>query len=400
MLGTIAASIITVTSITFSLLLIAVQQSAAALTGQVYDQFLRRRTNQAYFGFFIGLALYCLVILATVRRDYTPVYGARIAFALVVIALYMLILLIYASVDQMRPVVIIGNIRNHTLAARKAQHDLLSTTRESPVTSDPKPTRLRALESGFVTAIDVARLDKARSGCANTAEIVLLRCLGEYVSIGEELIEVRAAGIEPDERIAADILSAVRLERKRDLGTDPGFGIEQMANIAWTTVSTSKQNPEPGKLACRALRDLVAHWYGDAEPDAERGGAQCRIVVPDRVPTDLIRAFETLAVVASESMQHHTLAEVYRALALALRRLTGALRDDVEAIVERSLSMLADNPLTAELDESIGAVIEALPAGATRDAVERARDRLGQTHGILNSRSSRVQNPLAQQGSA
>src|SRR5687767_13905616 len=38
-LGVIAASIITVTSITLSLLLIAVQQGAAALTRLVFDQF-------------------------------------------------------------------------------------------------------------------------------------------------------------------------------------------------------------------------------------------------------------------------------------------------------------------------------------------------------------------------
>lgn len=46
LLSTIGGSLITVTSITFSLLLLAVQQSAATLTPQVYDQFLRRRINQ------------------------------------------------------------------------------------------------------------------------------------------------------------------------------------------------------------------------------------------------------------------------------------------------------------------------------------------------------------------
>ena len=399
LLGTIAASIITVTSITFSLLLIAVQQSAAALTGQVYDQFLRRRANQTYFGFFIGLALYCLIILATVRPDYTPIHGATVAFALTVVALYLLILLIYSTIDQMRPVAIIRNIRDYALAAREAQREPLSLTRETPLPNDGATARLRAAESGYITAIDVKRLDQIRRDWFGAGEIILLRPLGDYVSIGEELIEVRHAGAPLDDGIGEQFLAAVRLERRRDLGTDPGFGIEQMANIAWTTVSTSKQNPEPGKLVCRALRDLVAHWYGEDTQEVERGGPDCRIIVPDSVPTDLIRGFETLAVVASESMQHHTLAEVYRALALALDRSVGQFRADVEAVIMRSLSMLADHPLTAELDESLVAVAQALPAGATRTAVERARDRLARTHGILNSRSSRVQNPLAENSS-
>ncbi|GGD91589.1 hypothetical protein GCM10011515_09090 [Tsuneonella deserti] len=119
LLGTIAASIITVTSITFSLLIVAVQQGAASLTSEVYDQFLRRRANQIYFGFFVGLALYCLIILATVHRTYTPVCGSLVAFVFTVVALYLLILLIYSTIDQMRPVMIVENIRRHTERARR-----------------------------------------------------------------------------------------------------------------------------------------------------------------------------------------------------------------------------------------------------------------------------------------
>lgn len=388
LLGTIAASIITVTSITFSLLLIAVQQSAAALTGQVYDQFLRRRANQVYFGFFIGLALYCLIILATVEAEYTPFYGASVAFLLTVVALYLLILLIYSTIDQMRPVAIIDNIRDHSLAARKTQRKLLSATRDRPRADQGSPARLSAPESGFVTAIDVARLDELRGRCG-AAEIVLLRCIGDYVSIGEDLLEVRGEAA-PDEKIGKKLLSALRLERRRDLGTDPGFGIEQMANIAWTTVSTSKQNPEPGKLVCRALRDLVAYWYGDGGEDIERAGPECRIVVRDRVPSDLIRALETLIVVASESMQHHVLAETYQALAIAADRLPADRRDELQGVVGRSISALGEHVLTAELDESIATLAEAMDRrGYDASGLREARDKFAASWNELHSRATR-----------
>lgn len=388
LLGTIAASIVTVTSITFSLLLIAVQQSAAALTGQVYDQFLRRRSNQVYFGYFIGLALYCLVILATVERDYAPVYGALIAFVLMVVALFMLALLIYASIDQMRPVNIIRGIRDHALSAREGQADLLAATVDRPSLEAGELRPLFAKECGYLTKVDFDELDKRSRECAGISEIVIRKCLGDYVSIGEVLMEVRCSGPVPD-AVEGKLEAALRLENQRDLETDPGFGIEQMANIAWTTVSTSKQNPEPGKLVCRALRDLFAHWYIVGE-GVERGGADCRIVLRDRVPADLVRGFETLAVVASESMQHHTLAEVYQSWALVLKRGPAPLREQVEAALLRSLAVLGDHALTAELDDSIEAMLDALPAGATRAAVLAARDQLSATRGKLNSRATRV----------
>ena len=65
LLGVVAGALITVTTLTTTLLLIALQQSASSLTHQVYDQFLRRRSNQFSFSFFIGLSLYALVTLAT-----------------------------------------------------------------------------------------------------------------------------------------------------------------------------------------------------------------------------------------------------------------------------------------------------------------------------------------------
>lgn len=65
LLSTIAGSLITVTSITFSLLLLALQQSGSSMTSAVFDQFLRRLVNQFYFGFFVGLAIFTLIVLSS-----------------------------------------------------------------------------------------------------------------------------------------------------------------------------------------------------------------------------------------------------------------------------------------------------------------------------------------------
>jgi len=131
LLSTIASSLITATSITISLLLIAVQQSAGSMTSEVFEQFLRRRQNQFYFEFFVGFALYALVTLATVDEPFNPVFGATLAFLLTIIALYLLLLLFYTTINQMRPVEIIETIHDHILAAREQQLPLLRKTRRA-----------------------------------------------------------------------------------------------------------------------------------------------------------------------------------------------------------------------------------------------------------------------------
>lgn len=61
LLATVASGIITITAITISLLLIALRQSAGSMTAQVFDQYIRRWFNLAYFGYFVGLSLFSLV---------------------------------------------------------------------------------------------------------------------------------------------------------------------------------------------------------------------------------------------------------------------------------------------------------------------------------------------------
>ena len=179
-LGVIAASIITVTSITLSLLLIAVQQGAASLTSLVFDQFLHRRTNQLYFGFFIGLALYSLIVLTSITPFHQPVYGVAMAGVMTIAALYMLIILIYTTIDQMRPVVIIRSIHDHTLLARECQRDLLRTTRRSPRMEGAVAGRVTADRSGFLVRLKVAALAKAAADAET--EVVILPSIGDYIA--------------------------------------------------------------------------------------------------------------------------------------------------------------------------------------------------------------------------
>src|SRR5947209_5388449 len=95
-----ATSVVTVTSITFSVLLLAVQQTASALTPVVFDQFLRRTANQVYFGFFVGLSVYSFLILAMGRQNPAPVYGAALTLLLIVVAMRVLLLLFHGRIDQ------------------------------------------------------------------------------------------------------------------------------------------------------------------------------------------------------------------------------------------------------------------------------------------------------------
>lgn len=163
--STIAGGIITVTSITIWLLLLALQQLAGSLTAEVYDQFLRRRHNQAYFGFFVGLALYALVTLATVNEGFNPIFGATLAFLLTIIALYLLIVLLYTTINQMRPSEVIDEIHGHILSARQGQLRFIRRTRRASRQGGASRISVTSAKSGYVTNVGrpLVRTDRLRA---------------------------------------------------------------------------------------------------------------------------------------------------------------------------------------------------------------------------------------------
>ena len=395
LLGTIAAGIITVTSITFSLLLLALQQSAASMTAQVFDQFLQRRLNQLYFGFFVGIALFALLILATVNPPFNPVFGATLALLFTIVALYLLLLLIYSTITQMRPTEVIRAIHDHTLAARKRQQQLLQRTRRQSQFSGNIDLPVCVEQSGFFVALDLDALKREIDNASGTIEVELLIPVGAYIAFQDTIASVRAEHHDDAERIAGTVREAVLIQRQRQLADDPAYGIQQLETIAWRSISTSQQNPAPGIVVIQNLRDILARWA--VEDDTNSDQERLPVVYPDVVVTGVLGAFESLAVVASESMQHQTYAEIVRAFALTLERLPPRLQRESEHLLRRTLSALGDHVLTTELEDALTMLEQALERSglaATEADIRAAHMELATTIGILNSRATRVPSAL------
>ncbi|WP_267361521.1 MULTISPECIES: DUF2254 family protein [unclassified Methylobacterium] len=397
LLTTVASSIITVTSITFSLLLIAVQQGAAALTAQVTDQFMARRTNQFYFGYFVGLSVFVLMTLVTNTGFHRPVFGTTLALLLTTSALCLIIVMIYNTIDQMRPAQIIQFIHGRVLEARTADLDLLARTRRTSRHGWPVVATVRSRESGYVVGIDVARIDRAVERHAKrTVEIEFDIAVGAYRAVHDPLFQVRCqpgVTLNADARtsIVDEAMAALYYDDGRDLKHDTAYGLHQLATIAWTSVSTSKSNPSPGISVIQALRDVISQWSG-GETEARENVMSC-VVYRDAAPTVATDALEAVIVVASESIQPQTLAEAITTLAILLRHVGQPTAKRLADVSTRALSSLGEHVLTRQLEAALTDLSEALLErgfASVADAVSTSMADLSASLGKLNSRSTRV----------
>lgn len=390
LLGTLAGGLITITSITFSLLLIAVQQSAASLTAQVLDQFLHRRVNQLYFGAGVGVSLFALTVLATNSTDVTPVIGATVALVLTLGVMIALVLMLYSTLNQMRPVRIIGAIHRLSLAARERQHPLLRRTRRRPEYLDaPVQLAVRAPDLGYVTSIAIDVLDTAIARCVVPVEIEYRVCIGDHVGFDEVIAVLRAADRRTAEALLDPAWQAIRLEDQHDMRLDASYGVDQLATIGWTSISSSKSNPSPGVTSVWHLRDMLMRWSVQGWGD---GGTALPVVYRDRLLEQVIDALESLGVAASESLQHQSAAEVLQSLSLGLELLPAEFLPRADRAVRVLLTTLGEHPLTAPLDAAMERLELALIARGVHDtaaALHAARSAMTSQLGTLQSRGTR-----------
>ncbi len=389
LMSTVATSLVTMSSITFSILLLAVQQSSAALTNQIVDQYMRRRTNQVFFGFFVGSALFALTCLGLARHTAVPVLSTTLCLILAVLCLGLLVVLIYSTLDQTRPSSIIATIHDSTVHARKRQLNHISRISSQPIAL-PEGQTITGERYGYIVSIDYgALLDLTEAQPGRV--IAIEQPLGSPVYKGQRIATV-SPGHALDERQVAAVRRAIRIGRRRELLIDPMFGVDQLGNIAWTAVSTAKSNPAAGLVAIHALNDLLYRW-GRGGALVCRPGEGARVFCRDTLMDHLARAYESLMVVASESMQQQSLAEVSKGIARSFGALPGEMQDKLERAVLGSLSALGDHVPTTILELEINRLEETFRDSGRQqaaDEVASAWNALARSRGTLHSRADRV----------
>jgi uncharacterized membrane protein len=371
-LQSIATGMLTVTSITFSVLLLAVQQTASNLSPVVFDQFIRRRINQTLLGFFVGLSLYSYVVMAAVQGNKPPLAGAGIATALTMVAMLLLLVLVYTTIDQMRPTNVLRQIHDRALSARDRQSGLRAQTMRHEQSRRPVTATYHSDAMGYVTGIDLEALADALQRVPR-AEIRLQVTLGQAVSYGDVIATVRDDEQEEANSLMREVRRAIRLESRRNIDWDATTGIAEIANIGWTSGSTAKQSPHVARQALDALKDLAARWIEEEHQRENVTDTDCpaplRVVYRDDDLDAVLDAMYSLMVSAQESHQHLTAVHILHAYGQLLPR-AGELRAD-HGVRDRILRDL----------DGIEPLLDAMPSSPTlEDARADLRARVGDLH--------------------
>ena len=237
LLGLLTTAMFGLSTLTFSVLLIALQQSGASLGIQVVDGFIRRRRNQVVLGFILATTVYVLLSRALVMPPHNPLAASFVALLFGLLALITLAALFYMTTNQSRPTFVVNDLRLRALEARRAQYPFLDRTRREPANPDNAYVTVKADRHGYVRSIDFDALRKVAVGSPGS-EIELVCEIGDYLVWGDPVAHLRGlsdAAVDP-------VRKALDQASQRSLAVDPTVGLSNLQTITRRTGSDAQQN--------------------------------------------------------------------------------------------------------------------------------------------------------------
>ena len=264
-LSTVAGSTITVTGLTFSLTVVALQVASSQFTPRLLGSFLADRGNQAVLSVFLGTFAYTIVVLRRVRSPlgddpgYVPDLAVGVGLLLTLGSVAMLVYFFHHLTQQLRLETVLAELRRDTLAA---VHRTAASDDRGPVDPEEVPGVpadafvVRARRSGYLTAV---RLGAMRRVAERHGVVVRLApSVGVHVTAGTTLAGAWPVDGGPGGQIDTDALAravhgAIHLGSERSLAEDVAFGIRQLVDIAARALSTGVNDPTSAVAAIDAM---------------------------------------------------------------------------------------------------------------------------------------------------
>jgi uncharacterized membrane protein len=355
LLAAIAGSLISVTGLTFSFTVVALQLSSSQHSPRLLQTFVTDRVVQATLAQLVATFVYALTVLRTVRAEdatsagtvFVPRLSVTVGFFLTLVSVVAIVLFLGHLARSLRVETMLRDVHDEATATYERELPAPDETAHGPVVLPPgEPRHVLAGSSGFVVDVDADAIVEAAASAGAT--VLLAARIGDPVVAGTPLAHVWPATVDVGE-IERSLSSGVRLDFERSPARDVGYSLRKVVDIAVRALSPGTNDPT---TAVHALSHVSA-LLGDLsrrrlQPHAWSDDAGVlRLVVPQW-------QIGALAQVGLEEPLQFSSGQpaVLRRFAALLRELAwrapqGALDDVLRGYLDRVVALARD---TTEVD--------------------------------------------------
>ncbi|WP_099024191.1 DUF2254 domain-containing protein [Mycolicibacterium palauense] len=262
-LTAVSSSLITVTSLTFSLTLVTLQLASGQFSPRLLRTFARDRFVQWTLALFLATFVYALTVLRSVRndgpgqREFVPKVSVTVAYLLAVLCVITLVLFLAHLVRQIRVETLLDTVRHDAMTAAG------SLLRDSDDEADgdggrgsgggalpvapPEALDVCAPATGFLAHVDGQGVLAAAAEAH--AVVVVHRMPGEWIVEGTPIARAWSArgtgrlDSEAAQRLVRCVADAVYTADERTPIQDVGYGLRQLTDVAVKSLSPGINDP-------------------------------------------------------------------------------------------------------------------------------------------------------------
>ncbi|HYM45443.1 MAG TPA: DUF2254 domain-containing protein [Solirubrobacteraceae bacterium] len=263
-LTTIAAAVITVVTLVFSITIVTLTLASTQFGPRMLRNFIRDRITQITLGSFVATFVYAILVLVSIgpgsHGDFVPHLSITVTMALVVADVAVLVVFIDHIAKSIQLPQVIASIAGDLSRAIDAEVGVSGldarktgpSLSEAMVRLDEDSGVVRATSSGYLQFVRMDTLIESAS--RSHAVIRLLHRPGHFVVEGQPLADVWPADAAPG--VARALGGAHATGPHRTLTQDLSFAVDQLVEIAIRALSPAV-NDTFTALAC-------IDWLGDA----------------------------------------------------------------------------------------------------------------------------------------
>lgn len=370
MLTAIAASMMTVASLTFALTITTLVTASSQYSSRLIRNFMRDRLNQFVLGYFVGLFAYCLVVLRTIRAGdedmFVPPLAVLVGLLLSLVSVGILIFFIHHIAESIQVGVILRRVTKETL---HAINELFPAGVGEPVAAvDDGPGlgpvygdspldevvhdghrwhAVTAQRFGYVQSLDA---DALVSIATRLDGVVRMSAdIGSFVTPAGSLCEIALAS-PPTEDLVDQLRGTFNIGEARTIEQDAAFGIRQIVDIALRALSPGVNDSTTGVMCVQHLAAVLESLAARPIPDRLRAkDGKVRFIASDR-SFDVLAGLCLNQIRQSASGNADVMIAVLRAIEVAGKQTTDHARSRTLSRHANLIATLARDSVTCSDD--------------------------------------------------
>lgn len=266
MLTSIATSMITVAGVVFSVTIVALSLTASQYSPRVLRTFTSDRPTQLVLGVFVGIFVYCLVVLRTIRGGddigFVPSIAVMGGLFLSLVGIAFLVYFIHHLAKSIQAASIVSRVVEATLSAvdELFPENLGVPADEEAVESimeeDGTWTPVLARHTGYIINVDEARL---LTFARERGRVLRMESgVGEFVIQGQPLawLQGNETVTEADEK---ELDGRYSFDQQRTIEQDAAFGFQQIVDIGSKALSPGINDTSTAALCINRLTQLLVY---------------------------------------------------------------------------------------------------------------------------------------------